>query len=365
MTFLQKVLRRANRPVPEAEQEHSSKNGAAPVASRRALFRTLGAGVTGAVAANLLSGGEAGATDGSAILQSETNTGTGTTTVTSSADVALAGTTTSSVPVPAAGVYGSCVAPSGYAAAYAGVMGDSSTGYGVLGFSNAASSPVAGVGGEGAAVGVHGYSSDGYGVHGLSTTGHAVVCEGGVAQLLMEPMSAIGPPNSEIHTTGELYLDSEAVLWICTNAGDPGTWTRVAAGPSGYVQGASCLLPTPIRIFDSRVADPPAAPSRASGPIGTGVTQGLQITGVEVGGHGVPDGAVAVIGNVTGVNAVGTGYLTLFPAGVSRPTASSLNYLASSPICNGVTVALSSAGAIDVYAATSVDVIFDVTGFVA
>jgi hypothetical protein len=74
---------------------------------------------------------------------------------------------------------------------------------------------------------------------------------------------------------------------------------------------------------------------------------------------------VAVIGNVTGVDAVGTGFLTLYPSGATRPNASALNYLAANPVCNGVTVALSSTGAIDVYAATSVDVIFDVTGFIA
>jgi len=136
-----------------------------------------------------------------------------------------------------------------------------------------------------------------------------------------------------------------------------------AAGPPSYAQGAFCLLPTPIRLLDTR---PHAtAPTAPQAPITGGASIVVPVTGQSVGGVSVPAGAVAVIGNVTAVDAGARGFLTLWPDGVTRPETSSINYPPVTAVANGVTVALSPAGALDVYASQITDVIFDATGFIA
>ena len=89
------------------------------------------------------------------------------------------------------------------------------------------------------------------------------------------------------------------------------------------------------------------------------------MTGEAVDSIVVPASAVAVIGNVTAVNAVAHGYLTLWPDGVTQPETSSINFPATTSVANGVTVALSTEGKMEIYASQTTDVIFDATGFIA
>jgi hypothetical protein len=249
----------------------------------------------------------------------------------------------------------------------AGVVGDSYTSDGVIGLSSS-SDGVSGVTSATNWSGVYGLDSSvggGHGVYGESTSGYGIKAQGGLAPILLSPSDSAGVPTSRLHSLGELYVDKNGVLYVCVAAGTPGTWVQVGAGPTGFAQGVSCLLSIPIRVFDSRTSDPPAAPSRAAGPLSSGSTQTLQITGTSVGGVEVPADAVAVIGNVTAVDAVGPGYLTLYRYGVTTPGTSSINFPAKTAVANGVTVALSSAGKLDIFASQTTEVIFDATGFIA
>jgi hypothetical protein len=121
------------------------------------------------------------------------------------------------------------------------------------------------------------------------------------------------------------------------------------------------LLAAPVRVLDTRAGETDATvhPGHA---ITGGTTLKLQVTYSTAGD--VPLGAKAVIGNVTAVNAVSHGYLTLWPDGVTQPGTSSINYPATTSIANGVTVALSTDGIMDIYAFTTTDVIFDATGYI-
>ena len=80
-----------------------------------------------------------------------------------------------------------------------------------------------------------------------------------------------------------------------------------------------------------------------------------------------PQGALAIVGNATVVNAPGggAGYVTLYPSGTDRPTVSNLNYRPGQGVPNAFTVGLGGDGAFNVYAYTSVDFVVDVTGFFA
>jgi Fibronectin type III domain len=116
---------------------------------------------------------------------------------------------------------------------------------------------------------------------------------------------------------------------------------------------------TPARILDTRngTGGVPVA------PIGAGGSLNVQITGQGL----VPaTGVSAVVLNVTATNTTAPSYLTVWPAGVARPTASNLNWVSGQTVPNLVEVALGSNGQVSVYnSAGNVDVIFDVAGYVA
>jgi hypothetical protein len=97
--------------------------------------------------------------------------------------------------------------------------------------------------------------------------------------------------------------------------------------------------------------------------VGPGGSLNAQITGQ----GGVPSAGVsAVVLNVTVTDTTASSYLTVWPAGVPRPVASNLNWVAGQTVPNLVEVALGLNGQVSVYnAAGSTDVIFDVAGYVA
>jgi hypothetical protein len=61
---------------------------------------------------------------------------------------------------------------------------------------------------------------------GESKNGYGGRFVGGKAQLMLMPGGAVGKPTTGEHTEGELYMDSEATLFVCTADGTPGTWRR-------------------------------------------------------------------------------------------------------------------------------------------
>ena len=111
-------------------------------------------------------------------------------------------------------------------------------------------------------------------------------------------------------------------------------------------------LPLPQRILDTR----------SGTAIGAQETRRLQ-----VGGNGtIPSqGVSATILNVTVTNTTAASYLTLYPGGAPRPTASNLNWAPRHTVANLVEVAMASDGSVDLFnAAGSADVVIDAQGWV-
>jgi hypothetical protein len=134
----------------------------------------------------------------------------------------------------------------------------------------------------------------------------------------------------------------------------PGLPAQAATGVGGTYHPLQ-----PARILDTRngTGAVPAAPIQAGG-----------LLTVQVAGQGgVPAGAAAVVMNVTATDTTAPSYLTVFPAGVTMPLASNLNWVPGETVPNLVAVALGTgmqAGQVAVYnGAGSVDVIFDVAGY--
>ena len=110
----------------------------------------------------------------------------------------------------------------------------------------------------------------------------------------------------------------------------------------------------PVRLFDTRTS---AAPSGA-----------LPLRGdldVEVGGQvGVPENATAVVLNLTATDTDSAGFVTVWPTGADRPTASSLNVVETGQtIANLVTVPLGEGGAISIHAQGGGHLLGDVAGY--
>ena len=216
--------------------------------------------------------------------------------------------------------------------------------------------------------GLYGYTEQpGYGAIGFgSRSGSVGVLASGVKAALELRPSAGGPPaaGADAHSAGELVMDAEHNLWLCVAAGSPGAWRKLS-GPAGA---GSFHALAPTRAYDSRVAQP------APGALSNGGTRTLSVsrrrsvaTGAEEGPL-VPARATAISCNVTVVNTLAGGFLTLNPGGTTTVSGATVNWSASGQILNnGVIVQLN--GALEVTAvvggtaATRTDFVVDVTGY--
>ncbi|WP_186526354.1 hypothetical protein [Leekyejoonella antrihumi] len=121
-------------------------------------------------------------------------------------------------------------------------------------------------------------------------------------------------------------------------------------GVSQVATGAGLVPVTPARLLDTRQSRKPAARS----------TTTLTVTG-----HGdIPaSGVAAVVLNVTVTSPVDAGFVTVWPSGSPRPTASNLNYAKGQVVANQVSVKVGSSGEVDLYTRASTHVVVDVTGY--
>ncbi len=141
--------------------------------------------------------------------------------------------------------------------------------------------------------------------------------------------------------------------------------TTAASTPGYTIVGGYGYFPlTPARICDTRPPSVSGVTDQCSnktlGPAST-----LAVT--VVGNGGVPSsGAAAVVMNVTVTDTTSGGYLTLWPAGATRPLASNLNWSKGETVANLVTVPLGTGGVVDAYNfAGQADVVMDVEGYEA
>ncbi len=333
----------------DSEGSYSPEELSGKATSRRKLFQLGAAGVAAvgtAAVANALTASPAGATPGSALLVGDDNTaGSGLTSLTGGNGFGVSTTLGAGASInPVIAVEGTAIGDSTF-----GSIGVKGTGLaGVQGTSNGSNTTgIAGVQGVGNGSWLPGVEA--------SNAGHP--------SLYLAPISTTTLPTGGVGNSkplpGSFIVLSDGTLHYSNAAGK---WVALT-GPSAFAQGAICMLPGPIRILDTRPLNP-AAINKGT-PIAGGTAYGLQVTGESVGGVSIPAGAVAVIGNITVVNPAAAGYLTLFPGGASRPTASSINYVVGQVIANGVTVRLSNTGVMDIFAAGTTDVVFDATGFIA
>jgi len=217
--------------------------------------------------------------------------------------------------------------------------------HGVYGFSNSAGAGVVGNGG-GAAVGV--------------------LAQGARANVELRPGGAPAPVRPDAHNRGEIVCDGNGDLWYCATGGTPGAWRKLA----GPASAGSFHAVTPGRVYDSRAGTP--QPSGAltlnqSRLVSVAARRSVATGAVEQADF-VPAGATAVTANVTVVDTIGAGFLTVNPGGVTSRGAATINWSASGQILNnGVTLTLNGSREVTVVAGGSgisgTHVVIDVTGY--
>jgi hypothetical protein len=119
-----------------------------------------------------------------------------------------------------------------------------------------------------------------------------------------------------------------------------------------------------VPLSPSRILDTRNGTGGISTPVGPGGTIELKVTDA----GGVPAaGGTAVALNVTATNVSGAeSYLTVWPAGVSKPLASNLNFIQGQTVPNLVIARVGDGGKIDIYNNVgNVDVVADTQGYFA
>ena len=151
-------------------------------------------------------------------------------------------------------------------------------------------------------------------------------------------------------------MDDDATVvgqgFVLTN---PQAWLVRVDDPVGEVGDNRYFPMTPTRVLDSR--DGTGTPA---GPWTAGQTRQVKVAGVA----GVPNGASAVVLNVTGTGPTAATHLTAFPAGQVMPTSSNLNLAPGETAANLVTVKVGNGGNISLFNNSgNVQVIADVVGW--
>jgi hypothetical protein len=161
-------------------------------------------------------------------------------------------------------------------------------------------------------------------------------------------------PNSVIAKVGSdgsisIFASATAHLLV-----DVSGWFAAAGGFTGL---------SPARILDSRSANATVDGSSSGG----GVLAANSETRLPVLGRGgVPaTGVDSVVFNVTAVDARGSGYMTVWPTGESRPNASNLNFVGGQTIANLVIGKVGADGSVSTFSSASTHVIVDVAGWFA
>lgn len=118
-----------------------------------------------------------------------------------------------------------------------------------------------------------------------------------------------------------------------------------------YPTGAAFTTLRPARVLDTRSGARPAPAS----------TTNVVVTGR----GGVPSsGAAAVVLTVTAVGSTGPGYVTAYPAGTSRPIASTLNYASGRTVAGMVMAKVGTGGAVSLYTLAGANLVVDVSGWI-
>ena len=117
---------------------------------------------------------------------------------------------------------------------------------------------------------------------------------------------------------------------------------------------------TPARLADTRPGEPTVDGLFA----GEGVrARGSTLELVVTGRGGVDDDAAAVALNVTVTDPMGSGFVTVYPCGETRPLASNVNFTAGAVVPNAVIAKIGDDGKVCLFVSNETHLVVDVNGY--
>lgn len=229
---------------------------------------------------------------------------------------------------------------------------------------------IMGIGGTDLSTGVVGVATGAGGSYTAGVMGIALLAgpdlfANGTGAILQKASTIVGPPPGYDVFVGQLIRDHNGDMYLCMDLGNndlniPPRWKKLGSLTNGYNGGATGLLPTPVRMYDSR---------KTGGPFHGNTARSVQITPTAPPFYtptAVPLGAVGCVGNLTVVSPTAGGYLVIYPQGSSTPSTSTVNFAAGQTVANSFIVGLGNTGQVTIHSFTSgqCHVVLDVTGFI-
>ena len=202
----------------------------------------------------------------------------------------------------------------------------------------------------------------------VAVTGNATVVNSSAASSIYLGPVAIAKPKTYTMSFNKGQIANRGVTLALSKTGSLSVTYMAASGTtdlvldiSGYfstASGGDTYHPlTPARLLDTRTGN------GLSGKLKANTPRTFKIWGR----GGVPKTAKAVTGNVTVVNSTNAWAIYLGPAPVTKPGASTINFLTGQIAGNSLTVALSATGTLSATymsgSGNTTDLVFDVTGF--
>lgn len=265
---------------------------------------------------------------------------------------------------------GTAIGAEGTSTTGVGVRGAGATGVLAVGVATGAQGSVTTADG----VGVIGLGGDsGVGVRGVGGFYALEAAKSSKANLYLHPNNDVtgtpGPKTvpgarTDAHLAGEID-NVNGDLWLCVVAGTPGRWRKIG----GVATAGAFHAVTPGRVYDSRVALPtPGALSMGGTRLLSVADRRDLVSGAVATANFVPAGATAISCNVTVVDTVLSGFLTINPGGTATINAATVNWSASGQILNnGVMLTLNATREITVIAGgiggSSTHFVIDVNGY--
>jgi hypothetical protein len=158
---------------------------------------------------------------------------------------------------------------------------------------------------------------------------------------------------------------SYAVSLIATNSKGASAASNTVNGTPTVAVTPPPAVPVEVALAPGRLADTRPGEHTVDGLFaGQGIRPAgstMQLTVASRGG--VDPTAAAVALNVTAADAVGSGFVTVYPCGATQPTASNLNYGPGDVIPNAVIAKIGTNGQVCIFVSQSTDLIVDVNGF--
>ena len=165
------------------------------------------------------------------------------------------------------------------------------------------------------------------------------------------PTVVCAPPSGSLFAIG-------MTLVTCTATNSEGL-TATATFTVTVTVGTDYVPLAPVRLADTRPQHQTADGLFAgTGELSTGSVLELTVAGR----GGVPADAVAATLNVTVTEPVAPGFVTVYPCGSPRPTASNLNFDTGTTIPNAVITKIGTDGKVCIYASQPLQLVVDVNG---